>query len=197
MYGRTASRLVKELASNEANQLSSFNNDLVDQVIKECDEHHLELQNMMRKIQNEGLDIQTTRNADHFGSVIHHLSLSRNKRCLMAYVYNRAQIIQDLRWKVGHTLPQEIKEKLNHREVEYFKNHSDALEKYISGLDLDLTVDMVPPKDPYLKVRVLEDIGHVPLGDQSSNLAQHSIHFLKRTDAERFISLGLMEELPG
>lgn len=30
--------------------------------------------------------MQTTRNEDHFGAVIHHLSLVRNKRCLMAYM---------------------------------------------------------------------------------------------------------------
>ncbi|KAK1311561.1 hypothetical protein QJS10_CPA07g00089 [Acorus calamus] len=38
------------------------------------------------KIHDEGLDIQTTRNEDHFGAVVHHLSLIRNKRCLMAYM---------------------------------------------------------------------------------------------------------------
>lgn len=39
-----------------------------------------------RKIQEEGLDVQTTKNEDHFGALIHHLALVRNKRCLMAYV---------------------------------------------------------------------------------------------------------------
>lgn len=48
--------------------------------------------------------------------------------------------------------------------------------------------DFVPPKDPYIQVRVLDDIGEVLLTDKSANLAQHSIHFLKRTDAEQFIS---------
>lgn len=143
------------------------------------------------------MDIQTTRNADHFGAVIHHLSLMRNKRCLMAYVYNRAEVIQILRWKVGPVLPQEIQGKLNYSEEEYFKNHSAALEAYMSELELDLTVDMVPPKDPYIQVRVLDDIGGVLLSDQSPNLVRHSIHFLKRTDAEQFISQGLMEELSG
>ena len=48
--------------------------------------------------------------------------------------------------------------------------------------------DMVPPKDPYIKVRVLEDIGNVLLSDQSANLARHAILFLRRTDAEQYIS---------
>ncbi|KAF8397405.1 hypothetical protein HHK36_016321 [Tetracentron sinense] len=177
--------------------MDRYNSNMFDQVIKECSAHHLEFQSLMRKIQEEGLDIQTTRNADHFGAVIHHLSLIHNKRCLMAYVYNRVEIIQSLRWKLGPVLPQEIQEKLNYSEEEFFKNHSAALESYMSELELDLTVDMVPPKDPYIHVRVLDDIGDVLLSDQSPNLACHSMHFLKRTDAEQFISQGLMEELTG
>lgn len=47
---------------------------------------------------------------------------------------------------------------------------------------------MVPPKDPYIKVRVLEDIGSVALSDQIANLARHAILFLRRTDAETYIS---------
>lgn len=34
----------------------------------------------------EGTSNQTTKQADHNGALIHHLSLVRNKRCLMAYV---------------------------------------------------------------------------------------------------------------
>ncbi|KAK1312440.1 hypothetical protein QJS10_CPA07g00090 [Acorus calamus] len=59
----------------------------------------------------------------------------------------------------------------------------------MAELDLDLTVDMVPPKDPYIQVKVvLDDIGEVLLGDQSATLVRHSVHSLRRTDAEPFIS---------
>ncbi|KAI0492790.1 DNA replication complex GINS protein PSF1 [Dendrobium catenatum] len=194
MYGRRASQLLRELAACEAGQLTAFNSDTFEQVIRECNEHNLQLQSLIRKIEDANLDIQTTRNEDHFGAVIHHLSLLRNKRCLMAYMYNRAELIQSLRWKIGPVLPQEIQEKLNYSEEEYFKNHSAAIESYMSELDLDLTVDMVPPKDPYIRVKVLDDIGELCLGDHAISLTQHSLHFIKRTDAEPFISQGLMEE---
>lgn len=39
-----------------------------------------------RKMQEESVDVRETRNSDHYGALIHHLSLIRNKRCLMAYV---------------------------------------------------------------------------------------------------------------
>ncbi|KAF2323252.1 hypothetical protein GH714_034346 [Hevea brasiliensis] len=48
---------------------------------------------------------------------------------------------------------------------------------------------MVPPKDPYIKVRVLDDMGEgILLSDKTANLARHSMHFLKRTDAEQYIA---------
>ncbi|ONK62021.1 uncharacterized protein A4U43_C08F35980 [Asparagus officinalis] len=194
MYGRRASKLLKEAAASEKGQLTAFNNDTFDQVIKECTEHSLQLQSLIRKIEEQNLDIQTTRNEDHFGAVVHHLSIARNKRCLMAYMYNRAEIIQSLRWKIGPVLPQEIQEKLNYSEEEYFKGHSLAIESYMSELDIDLIVDMVPPKDPYIQVKVLDNIGEVCLGDHSISLTKHSLHFLRRNDAESFISQGLMEE---
>ncbi|OAY77213.1 DNA replication complex GINS protein PSF1 [Ananas comosus] len=190
MYGGRASQLLKELGSCEAGQLTPFDS----LRSKECNEHNLQLQSLIRKIEDQNLDVQTTRNEDHFGAVIHHLSLTRNKRCPMAYMYNRAEVIQSFRWKVGPVLPQEIQQKRNYSEEEYLKNHSAAIESYMSELDLDLTVDMVPPKDPYICVRVLDDIREVCLGDHSISLTKHSLHFLRRTDAEQFISQGLMEE---
>ncbi|KAL9673164.1 hypothetical protein QQ045_029418 [Rhodiola kirilowii] len=85
MYGRKACQLVKELASCESGQLSAYNTDLFDQVIRECSTHHVELQTLIRKFQDEGLDTQATKNPDHFGALIHHIALVRNKRYLMAY----------------------------------------------------------------------------------------------------------------
>lgn len=209
MYARKASELVKELTCTEPGQLSAFDSDLFAQVIEECNGHLLHLGPLIRKIEelkkNEELRKMNNQELDEAdykalkafssGALIHHLSLLRNKRCLMAYVYHRAEIIRNLAWTVERVLPEEIEEKINSSEKEYFKNHAATLQSYMSELDLDLAVDMVPPKDPYIKVRVLDDIGNVVLSDQSANLARHAILFLRRTDAEQYIAQGLMEEL--
>ncbi|KAF8026759.1 hypothetical protein BT93_F3284 [Corymbia citriodora subsp. variegata] len=157
MYGRKASQLVKELTGGEKGQLKAFNDDLINQVIKECGSHHVGLQALFR--------------------------------------YNRADVVRSLRWKLGRVLPNELVTKLSNSEKEYFKGYSAALDAYMNEMNLDLTVDMVPPKDPYIQVRVLDDIGEVLLTDRSANLARYSMHFLKRTDAEQYICQGLMEEL--
>ncbi|CAK9146439.1 unnamed protein product [Ilex paraguariensis] len=155
MYGRKASELVKELASSEPGQLAAFDNDLFAQVVEECNGHLVHLQSsLLRKIQEEGSDSQTTRNADHFGALIHHLSLVRNKRCLMAYVYNRAEVIRSLGWTVECVLPEEIGEKLSTSEKEYFKNHSATLQAYMAELDLDLAVVICLFLDGSLNCRI-------------------------------------------
>lgn len=201
MYARKGYELVKDLANGEKGQLQPFNEDLFNQVVDQCTQHYLELQALIRKMQEESVDVRETRNSDHYGALIHHLSLIRNKRCLMAYVHNRAEVIQNFAWKVGLELlelPEEIQEKLSPSEKNYFGKHSSALQTYMAEVGIDLNVDMVPPKDPYIKVRVLDDMGEgILLSDKTANLARHSMHFLKRTDAEQYIARGLMEELTG
>ncbi|KFK42420.1 hypothetical protein AALP_AA2G254000 [Arabis alpina] len=201
MYGRKGYQLVKDFSSGEKGQLKPFNSKLFDETIEECDQNHHLIQSLMRKMQQEGLDVENNRNADHYGALTHHLSLIRNKRCLMAYVYNRAEIVRDLAWRVGLELldlPSEIQEKLTTLEKEYFKNHSVAIKSYMGKVGIELNVDMVPPKDPYIKVRVLDDIDEgIVLGDKVTNFSRHSMHFVKRTDAERYIARGQMEELTG
>ncbi|XP_073136234.1 uncharacterized protein [Henckelia pumila] len=221
MYARKASELIKELASGQPGQLGTFNNDLFAQVLEECNGHLHQLQPLMRKIQEhenklkdisrenemenseddrgdsqaEKTVIQGAIKSDQFGALVHHLSLIRNKRCLMAYIYNRAEVITNLRWVVDGDLPEEIVKRLSNSEEEYCKKHDESLKLYIAELDLDVRLDMIPPKDPYIKVRVLDDIGKVVLGDQVAILARHAIMFLRRTDAEQYITKGQMEEL--
>ncbi|KAJ4823508.1 hypothetical protein Tsubulata_035180, partial [Turnera subulata] len=113
--------------------------------------------------------------------------------------YNRAETIQNLVWKAGFDgleLPQDIMEKLSPGERNYYLKHSDALRTYMGKVDVDLSVDMVPPKDPCVKVRILEDLdAGILLSDMTVSLKCNSIHFLKRTDAEKYVALGLMEVL--
>lgn len=219
MYAKKASELVKELASSQPGQLCTFNNDLFAQVVEECKGHLHQLQTLMRKIQDhenklkdisredemenseddtsqaEKTVIQGAMKSDQFGALVHHLSMVRNKRCLMAYVYNRAEVITNLGWMVDGDLPEEIEQRLSNSEIVYFKKHVDTLQSYITELDLNLCLDMIPPKDPFIKVRVLDDMGKVLLGDQVAILARHAIMFLRRTDAEQYITQGQMEEL--
>ncbi|CAN6931450.1 unnamed protein product [Brassica oleracea] len=193
MYGRKRYQLVKDFASGEKGHPKPFNSKLFDETIKECDQNHHLIQSLIRHLSLYIYTLQTNnRNADHYGALVHHLSLIRNKRCLMAYVHNRADIVRDLAWRVGLELldlPPEIQDKLTTLEKEYFKNHSVAIKSYMGKVGIELNVDMVPPKDPYIKIRVVGEIDQgIVISDKTTNFTRHSMHFLKRTDAEPYIA---------
>ncbi|KAG5379927.1 hypothetical protein IGI04_027769 [Brassica rapa subsp. trilocularis] len=152
-------------------------------------------------MEEEGLDVHNNRNADHYGALVRHLSLIRNKRCLMAYVHNRADIVRDLAWRVGLELldlPPEIQEKLTALEKEYFKNHSVAIKSYMGKVGIELNVvsnlDLILLGGGYVlrhkrygaSKRSLHQ--RIVMSDKTTNFTRHSMHFLKRTDAEPYIA---------
>ncbi|KAG0555198.1 hypothetical protein M758_12G154200 [Ceratodon purpureus] len=197
MFGRTAAQLVREV-NNDDQHIRRFNYDLFDKVIAEIQEHFQQVTTIMEKGQEENEDGQITSVDENYnGAVIHHQSILRNKRCLLAYMYHRANRLQRLRWQLGAVLPEDVKGLLHPSEKEFVKSYSEALSSYMTKLDIDLTVDITPPKDPYIQVRVLDNIGEVLLGDQSTSLVRNSIHFVKRSEAETLISQGLLEEFTG
>ncbi|KAL6144800.1 hypothetical protein ACLB2K_055490 [Fragaria x ananassa] len=73
MYGRKACQLVKEIASAEKGQLTPFSSDLCDEVIEECKQHYHELECLIRRMEEQGLNVETAKNEDHYGALIHHL----------------------------------------------------------------------------------------------------------------------------
>ncbi|XP_024357662.1 uncharacterized protein [Physcomitrium patens] len=197
MFGRSAALLVRELTTDD-HHLRRFNYDLFDKVISEIQEHFQQVTTIMEKMQGENEDGQISSADENYnGALIHHQSILRNKRCLLAYMYHRANRLQRLRWQLGAVLPEDVKELLHPSEKEFVKSYSEALSSYMTKLDIDLAVDITPPKDPYIQVRVLNNIGEVLLGDQSTSLVRNSIHFVKRSEAETLISQGLLEEFTG
>ncbi|KAL5543380.1 hypothetical protein UlMin_007164 [Ulmus minor] len=108
MYGRNACQQLKEFNNREKGQLVDFN------------------------------DVQTSKNEDHFGALIHHLTL----------------ILCKLIWKVGPVILEEIEEKPSHSEEEYLKKHYASLKSYLSRSDLDLVVHLIfffCQKEPIIK----------------------------------------------
>lgn len=59
---------------------------------------------------------------------------------VFVFRYNRAQRIQQLRWQLGAVLPEDIQEKLNQSEKEFFKRYSDILGSYMTTINMDLIV---------------------------------------------------------
>lgn len=87
---------------------------------------------------------------------LRHIALTRNKRCVLAYIYNRMRKLRELRWELGSILPPEVNSNLLNAEVQWFQSYSKSLATYMRSLGEDqgfnLTSNMLPPKTPYVEV---------------------------------------------
>ena len=96
MLGESGLNLVKEAARNQSN-LNAFNEDLVRQTIEET--RRLWEQNRSEVAETSAIGPATT---------LRHAAIERNKRCMLAYLGHRAQLLQDMRWQMGAVLPPEV-----------------------------------------------------------------------------------------
>lgn len=134
-----------------------------------------------------------------------HASLQRNKRCLLAYLYNRLQHIKEMRWQFGPTIPADIKQALCEPEVHFFNAYSKNLASFMLAMrnrenscnySLDLTNHMKPPKSLYIEVRCLTDYGRFELDSGEVVLfRKNSQHYLPRIECESLIRQGILQHI--
>lgn len=112
-----------------------------------------------------------------------HLSMRRNKRCLLAYHKTRTDKLEELVWRGADVvdLPgQQIRDgpggassagpsgdasttsSLSPQEEDYVRQYGDLLAAYKGQwTDIDLTGSLEPPRDLFIDVRVLRDAGEI------------------------------------
>lgn len=130
---------------------------------------------------------------------IRHTAKLWNKRCIIAYHYERLKILKKLRWEYGNNLPREIVKNLSPSELEWFTKYNDNLFSYMSALNegkgLDLTLYITPPKKLYIQVKCIRDYGQFDLEDgQPVMLKKDSIHYLPLSQCEKLIHQGVLEQ---
>lgn len=130
---------------------------------------------------------------------VRHTAKLWNKRCIIAYHYERLNRLKKLRWEYGNNLPSELVEKLSKDELEWFTKYNDNLFSYMSALNdgkgLDLTLYATPPKKLYVQVKCIRDYGQFDLEDgQPVMLKKDSIHYLPLSQCEKLIHQGVLEQ---
>lgn len=132
-----------------------------------------------------------------------HASLQRNKRCLLAYLYNRLEYIKEMRWQFGPTIPDDIKQLLCEPEIQFFNGYSKNLANYMMAVGdgcgsfgIDLTSHTKPPKSLYIEVRCLTDYGRFELeSGEVILLRKNSQHYLPRSECEPLIRQGILQHV--
>ena len=127
--------------------------------------------------------------------VVYHTTILRNKRILLAYLMHRIRTIQGIRYYCGSVCPSHILANMSDPEQLYFKAYDKLVSGYMRNVGLDLTMDLAgPPKDLFIEVRVLKDLGEIGLSNGSFvRLDRGTTHFLKRTDVDPLIRQGLVK----
>ncbi|KAK0089495.1 hypothetical protein PV325_007058 [Microctonus aethiopoides] len=194
MLGRNALKLVNELALSD--DIKPFNENLVRQVI---DEMQALYEANLNDVNTTVSDIENS--TSRFMSVqLRHAALNRNKRCLLAYVYNRMRRLRQARWEFGSILPTEISVNMLSLESQWYQAYNKSLATYMRSIGdnqgLNLTMDMMPPKSLYIEVRCLVDYGKFELDDgQVISLKKNTHHLLPRAQCEPLIRQGILEHV--
>ncbi|XP_036275296.1 DNA replication complex GINS protein PSF1 [Pipistrellus kuhlii] len=194
MFCDRAIELVRELHRAPEGQLLAFNEDGLRQVLEEMKALYEQNQSDVNEAKSGG-------RSDLIPTIkFRHCSLLRNRRCIIAYLYDRLLRIRALRWEYGSVLPNILRFHMSAEEVEWFNHYKKSLATYMRSLGgeegLDITQDMKPPKSLYIEVRCLKDYGEFEVDDGTSVLLKkNSQHFLPRWKCEPLIRQGVLEHV--
>lgn len=207
MYGDVATELVRNITRDNGEVIPQYQYELVEKVIKENEELYAEnlraSQNTKDEItQNGKVNVQDNVDIDEKELMlmqVRHTAKLWNKRCIIAYHYERLQRLKQLRWEYGNNLPREIIKNLSRDELNWFTKYNDNLFNYMSSLNdgngLDLTLYITPPKKLYVQVRCIRDYGQFDMGDGNPiMLKKDGIHYLPLSQCEKLIHQGVLEQ---
>ena len=140
--------------------------------------------------------------------LVNHLSMRRNKRCLLAYHRMRTSKLEEMCWagvditelqnttNTRHATGAGVTSSLSAEEEQYAHAYSDLLAAYKGQwTDIDLTGSLEPPKDIFIDVRVLKDAGEIQTEYGSITLSKNSQFYVRQADVERLIQQGYLMKL--
>lgn len=129
------------------------------------------------------------------GVVVFYRSIQRNKRCALAYLYNRLSRITAYRWSAGPSAASHLADNMSAPEADFLAAYNRLLASYSDKVDLDLTADPRPPQDLFIEVRVNRDCGSVLTDSGPVALKPGTAHFIKRSDVEHLIRQGALTHI--
>lgn len=122
--------------------------------------------------------------------IVLHQCVLRNRRCLLAYASYRLEKIEALVWDLGMTseISQEYASKLSRREMEHYHAYKSLVSEYQVACGVELLTNMQPPKDLFVEVRALKDLGEIVLeSGHAVVLNKNTTHYVRRSDVELLI----------
>lgn len=203
MKCETAQKLILEATrSQQTDSLRPYSDNLTRQLFRETRSLAAELE----EAANIGSQI-----ADDASAVCYYtvsaLAMQRNKRCALAYHYQRTEKVRDVYWERGAAIGQvlgadvaggEVRRNLSPAEIDFARAYSNLVMDYKAGYSdlLDVAAPLGrPPKELYIQVRVLKDAGEIETEFGSMDFRTGQQFFVRRPDVERLLVQGFLEEV--
>lgn len=157
--------------------LPPYQTELVRTVVREVRDLNRDTNNLLEPF--NGSFNPSSEPATACALLVNHLSMRRNKRCLLAYHRVRTDKLEEMCWNGVDVLGSEqagegsvrdgamnavegSKSSLSPEEEEYVRLYGDLLAAYKGQwTDIDLTGSLEPPTDLFIDVRVLKDAGEI------------------------------------
>jgi GINS complex subunit 1 len=223
MYGEQGNKLVIDAKRiHNLPHLPPYATTTVRAVVKEVRELERDANNLLAPYAssqaNDGTQIKSSFNpaddpATACALMVNHLSMRRNKRCLLAYHKTRTDKLEEMCWSgidvteiQQSTLGQGSQggsnssgaptSSLSAEEEQYVHQYSNLLAA-LKGqwTDIDLAGSLEPPRDIFIDVRVLRDAGEIQTEYGSITLTKNSQFYVRQGDVERLIQQGYLQRL--
>ncbi|KAK4451742.1 hypothetical protein QBC34DRAFT_447549 [Podospora aff. communis PSN243] len=214
MYGDLGNKLVQHAKRTQNLQhLPAYQTELVRSVAREVRDLDREVVSLMEPFQNS-FD-PAAEPATACTLLVNHMSMRRNKRCLLAYHRTRTDKLEELVWNGSDLLDlagqqtgsgaangmsgpadSNSSSSLSPQEEDYVRQYGDLLAAYKGHwTDIDLTGSLEPPRDLFIDVRVLKDAGEIQTEYGAINLTKNSQFYVRQGDVERLIAQGYLQKL--
>ncbi|OTA82795.1 hypothetical protein M434DRAFT_84430 [Hypoxylon sp. CO27-5] len=217
MYGDLGNKLVQHAKRTQnLAHLPPYQTELVRAVTREVRDLDKDVQDMLEPFQGSFNPNEDPATACTL--LVNHLSMRRNKRCLLAYHRTRTDRLEELVWKgydVVDLAGQQVRDaqsgngsaqsigvsdggtcSLSPQEEDYVRQYSDLLAAYKGQwTDIDLTGSLEPPRDLFIDVRVLKDAGEIQTEYGAITLTKNSQFYVRQGDVERLIAQGYLQKL--
>ncbi|KAK4247998.1 hypothetical protein C7999DRAFT_40748 [Corynascus novoguineensis] len=211
MYGDLGNKLVQHAKRTQnLAHLPPYQTELVRAVTREVRDLDKDVASLLEPFQ--GSFDPSADQATACTLLVNHLSMRRNKRCLLAYHRTRTDKLEELVWKGSDVLDLAGQQgggtngasaadgggssSLSPQEEDYVRQYGDLLAAYKGQwTDIDLTGSLEPPRDLFIDVRVLKDAGEIQTEYGAINLTKNSQFYVRQGDVERLIAQGYLQKL--
>ncbi|KAL2154929.1 hypothetical protein VTH82DRAFT_3605 [Thermothelomyces myriococcoides] len=211
MYGDLGNKLVQHAKRTQnLAHLPPYQTELVRAVTREVRDLDKDVASLLEPFQ--GSFDPSADQATACTLLVNHLSMRRNKRCLLAYHRTRTDKLEELVWKGVDILDLAGQQaggpngalaaesggssSLSPQEEDYVRQYGDLLAAYKGQwTDIDLTGSLEPPRDLFIDVRVLKDAGEIQTEYGAINLTKNSQFYVRQGDVERLIAQGYLQKL--